>query len=94
MTTLETLQEMLMHDLRLTREQVVPEAQLATLGVDSLGLVELMFQIEDRFHIQIPGDNPTDLHTVFDVSAYVEGLIAARRDAPRRRSATASQNPS
>ena len=32
MSTLETLQDLLMHDHQLTREQVAPEARLPDLG--------------------------------------------------------------
>jgi acyl carrier protein len=79
MNTLDTLQEILMRDHSLSREQLAPTAELATLGIDSLALVELMFQIEDRFSVQIPGDNPTDLRTVADVVAYVDHLVAHAR---------------
>ena len=76
--TLETLQDLLIDEYAIDRARLGPEAELATLGVDSLGLVELLFQIEDRFGVQIPGDAPTDLRTVQDVVAYVDTLLARR----------------
>ncbi len=84
MNTLETLQDVLMKDYSLAREQVAREAELAQLGIDSLGLVELMFRIEDSFAIQIPGDNPTDLRTVADVVDYVDSLVSRQRNRPER----------
>jgi len=78
MNTLGTLQDLLISAYGLAREQLGPDAELASLGVDSLGLVELLFQIEDRFGVQIPGDAPTDLRTVADVVAYIESLLAGR----------------
>jgi acyl carrier protein len=78
MNTLEALQDLLIGAYGLAREQIGPDAELASLGVDSLGLVELLFQIEDRFDVQIPGDAPTDLRTVADVVAYIETLVAGR----------------
>lgn len=78
MSTLESLQELLMKDYALTREQLVPEADLGSLGIDSLGLVELIFAAEDRFGIQIPNEDVA-LRTLGDVAAYVDRLLAERR---------------
>jgi acyl carrier protein len=78
MTTLDTMQDLLVRDYGLPRERLVPEAPLDTLGMDSLGMLELMFKIEDNFKVRIPGDAPTNLRTVQDVVAYVDGLIAQR----------------
>jgi acyl carrier protein len=79
--TLERLQDLLIESYGIERERLGPDAELSTLGVDSLGLVELLFQIEDRFGVQIPGDAPTDLRTVRDVVDYVDTLLAARTPA-------------
>ncbi len=79
MSTLETLQDLLMHDHQLTREQVAPEARLPDLGIDSLALVELMFQVEDRFGIEVPLDDPEALQTLGDVVRYVDALVARGR---------------
>lgn len=76
MSTLETLQDLLMHDHQLTPEQVAAEARLPDLGIDSLALVELMFQVEDRFGIEVPLEDPDALQTLGDVARYVDTLIA------------------
>jgi acyl carrier protein len=49
MSTLETLQDILIEEFDLKRDQVTPTAELAALGVDSLDMLELMFKIEDRY---------------------------------------------
>jgi acyl carrier protein len=76
MSTLETLQEILIEEFDLTRERVAPDAELAALGVDSLDLLELMFKIEDRYELAIRDDVPNDLTTVGD------GLVAVQSKAP------------
>jgi acyl carrier protein len=83
MSTFEILQDILVKDYKVPREQLAPDALLDTFGIDSLGMLELMFKIEDQFHVKIPGDPPTDLSTVRDVVAYIDDLIAghsARQD--------------
>ena len=77
MNTLQILQDILVKDYHLTREQLAPEAILTSLGLDSLSVLELMFKIEDRFKLKILGDTPTDLVTVNDVVLYIDRLIAS-----------------
>jgi acyl carrier protein len=77
MNTLETLQDILVRDYALKREQLAPDAVLTSLNIDSLGLLELMFKIEDHFSLKITGDTPTDLVTVNDVVVYIDGLLAS-----------------
>jgi acyl carrier protein len=83
MSTLETVQDILITEYALTRDRLAPEVQLAALGVDSLGLIEVMFQIEDRFGITVPDDKPPVLVTLSDVVEYVDGLVVAQSAAPR-----------
>ena len=78
MSTLETLQEILVRDYQVPRDRLAPDAVLTRLGLDSLGLLELMFKIEDEFPVKIPGDTPTNLTTVRDVVGYIDGLIASQ----------------
>jgi acyl carrier protein len=75
MSTLETLQDILIDEFALTREQLTPHAELNALGVDSLDLLELMFKIEDRYKLAIRDDVPTTLSTVNDVVLYIDGLL-------------------
>ncbi|MDP9082283.1 MAG: phosphopantetheine-binding protein [Pseudomonadota bacterium] len=81
MSTLHTLQDILVRDYRLTHEQVGPEAVLSSLGLDSLSVLELMFKIEDRFLLKILGDTPTELVKVSDVVLYIDALLVAQAPA-------------
>jgi len=90
MSTLDTLMDILVRDYGVAREQVTSEATLATLGLDSLSLLELMFKIEDRYGVKIADDTPTDLVTVNDVVRYIDGLITRRSEL---RAAGASKVP-
>jgi acyl carrier protein len=76
MSTLETLQGILAQEFKLQTAQLTPEAKLGELGVDSLDLLELMFKIEDQFHLKIKDDVPKSLVTIKDVVGYIDGLLA------------------
>jgi len=63
---------------------VKPEATLESLGIDSLGLVESIFAIEEAFDVSVPfnANDPSqsdfDISSVASVIAAVEGLVAAK----------------
>lgn len=75
MGTLETLQGILAEELKLDPGRLTSEARLEDLGVDSLGLLELMFKIEDRFNLKIKDDIPRTLVTIHDVVLYIDDLL-------------------
>jgi acyl carrier protein len=52
-----------------------PDAELAALGVDSLTLLELMFEIEERFGIKLQEDTPPP-RTCGELAALVVRLAA------------------
>jgi acyl carrier protein len=60
---------------------------LADLGIDSLGLVESIFAIEEAFDIQVPFNANQPEASEFDISSVaaiiraVEGLVAEQKGA-------------
>lgn len=46
------------------------------LGLDSVAIIELLFEIEDRFKIQIPDQDLPGLSTVGSVAAYVHQRLS------------------
>jgi acyl carrier protein len=71
--------------LLLSPDDIAPDAGIDTLGLDSLGKVEVIFALEERFDISVPfnanePDRPDfDFVTVAGVVAGVERLIAQTR---------------
>ena len=63
---------------------VTPESTLEDLGIDSLGLVESIFAIEEAFDINVPfnanepGAGDFDITSVAAIIAGVETLVAAQ----------------
>lgn len=47
------------------------------LGLDSVAMIELLFEIEDRFKIQIPDQDLPGLSTVGSVAAYVHRRLTS-----------------
>lgn len=68
--------------LLLSPDEIAPDARVDDLGLDSLGKVEAIFALEERFGIHVPfnanaPDQPEfDFSTVGSVVRDVEALIA------------------
>lgn len=80
-TTFERLKEILSKDYQLQPDRLTLDAPLESLGIDSLGTVELLWNIEDAFGIKLPSD-PVDLATLGDVVRYVDELVALQGGVP------------
>jgi acyl carrier protein len=75
MTTLARLQTILIKNYpSLQREALTPDALLEELEIDSLGVTELFFSIEDEFKLSVPYEN-VDLKTIDDVVGYIDRLV-------------------
>lgn len=61
------------------------------LGLDSVAVIELLFEIEDRFKIQIPDQDLVGLSTVGSVAAYVQERLASPNTAPKAAAKSAAK---
>jgi acyl carrier protein len=68
---------------------IAPADRIEALGIDSLGMAEVIFAIEERFDVAVPFNGTEtdargmDLSTVAGVIAAVEALVARGTPAPR-----------
>lgn len=80
-STLDRLRAILVKDYQLAADAVTADAALEGLGIDSLGVAELLFNIEDEFKLTLPRE-PVALATVGDVAGFIDGLLAQQQAAP------------
>jgi len=80
-TTLERLRTILVQENKLLPDRLTLDSPLEELGIDSLGTVELLWNIEDTFNIKLPPE-PVDLLTLGDVVHFVDELIASQGLSP------------
>ena len=76
-STFEQLRDLLVRDYGVDAGAVTLETPFDSLGIDSLGLAEMLFTLEDEFKVTVSQD-PVQLVTVAEVVDYIDGLIAAR----------------
>jgi acyl carrier protein len=78
MSSLQTIQRMLVEQFDLKIEDLGPDAQLEGLGLDSLSVIEFMFTLEDELKIKLSNDY-VELKTVGDVVNEIDKIIAEQK---------------
>jgi acyl carrier protein len=76
--TFEVLRQILTKDFEVAPELIHPAARLDQLAIDSLAVIEVMFQLEDEFKISFPQE-PGELSTVGDLASTIDRLVKEQR---------------
>jgi acyl carrier protein len=70
--------EIIVEQLGVAREEVVPEASfIDDLGADSLDIVELVMAMEEEFDVEIPDDDAEKIQTIGDAISYLKEKLAS-----------------
>jgi acyl carrier protein len=67
----EKLKQMIAEEFTIPIEKLTPEATMESLGIDSLALIDFMFNVEDKLGIEMP-DSRAPLTTLGEVYAEIE----------------------
>ena len=73
---------------RIPADSIKLDTSLQELGIDSLDVFTLLFELENAFKISIPDDDVRSLKTVNDIVEGMKKIIAATPPAPPLDSAT------
>ena len=77
MTPYAFMAQILSEKYDVAQEAISPEATLTELGLDSLTVVELLFDVEDEFGIEVPEERAT-FQTLAEAAALVDELVQAK----------------
>jgi acyl carrier protein len=75
MSSLKELQDLIHEKYGIEPASLDPNASMRERGIDSLALVEFVFEIEDRFGISVPDDDP-NIDTLAQLAALVDKVRA------------------
>ena len=75
--TFERVRERVATYLEIPPDKVEADSNLAELGLDSLGALELVFELEEDFKIVVPTERAKEFTTVRAVCDGIESLQAA-----------------
>jgi acyl carrier protein len=73
-STFDRLRAILARDYKLAPETLTPDTPLESLGIDSLGVAELLFNVEDEFAIVLPPEQ-VQLPTLGAVVRFIDDLV-------------------
>jgi len=73
----EFLAQVLSEKYDVSPDAISPEATLTELGLDSLTVVELLFDVEDEFGIEVSEERAT-FQTLAEAAALVDELVQAK----------------
>ena len=62
---------------RIPAEKIALETNLQEMGIDSLDVFSLLFELENAFKISIPDDDVRSIKTVSDIVEGIKKLLAA-----------------
>ena len=82
MTTLERLSRILVQRYKLDPARLTPEQPLDQLGIDSLGMVEMLFFIEEEFRVHLPSEGVT-FGSLGEAAKYIDQLMLTQKSAPQ-----------
>jgi acyl carrier protein len=78
MSTFERVKKVLVEQLDVSEDEVVPPASIIDdLKADSLDVVEIIMGLEEEFDIEIPDDDAEKITTVQQIIDYVDAKTSA-----------------
>jgi acyl carrier protein len=83
-TTLERLRKIIARDFEVDPQLLQGDAQLQDFAIDSLGVIEIMFAVEEEFGITVPhapSGTSTSLNTLDDLVRFIDHLVSEQRSA-------------
>ncbi|MDR1995394.1 acyl carrier protein [Azonexus sp.] len=78
MDSLTQLQELIKEKYQIDPATIDPNAPMLEQGIDSLALAEFLFDVEDRFGIDIPATR-TDANSLAGLAGIIDELVAAKK---------------
>jgi acyl carrier protein len=77
----EELIDLTAEEALIDRAKLVPGATLADLGLDSVGVVSVVFAVEEKYGVEIAEDAFKDVSDFGSFLAVLEGVIETKRAA-------------
>jgi acyl carrier protein len=76
MTTVETISALAGEQFGIDAQQIDADAPIQQLGADSLGYLEFLFELEERFQVSIDQEAVKQVQTLRELGALIDRLLA------------------
>ena len=74
----QTLKESIARQKMISVEDIALDSSLEALGISSLDSISLVFDIEDKYGVEVPNEQLKRVRTVGDIVDGVDALIQAK----------------
>jgi len=81
MSTVDQLKHLIHDKFGVASEAIDPDAPFASYDLDSLTVAELMFAIDDEFHVIVPDEAALTVTTLRGLADLLDTLLAQKRAA-------------
>jgi acyl carrier protein len=78
MNSIEALSQLIHEQFGVQPAEIDPDAPFAQYNLDSLTLAELMFAVEDKFHVQVPDEAVSSIANLRGLSQLLDELCATK----------------
>lgn len=78
-STIARLRDLLVAEHELRPESLQESVTLESLGIDSLGTIELLWMVEEQFGIELPTEPAEGLDTLGDIVRFIDVLVEQQR---------------
>lgn len=78
MDTLQTLKQVAAEQFGGEPESIDENKPIDQLGIDSLGFLEFLFELEDKLGLSIPQDSVAKVHTLRELATVIDRLVAEK----------------
>lgn len=82
MDTLVRIKQLAAKQFGVDADTIDENVPVTELGIDSLGFLEFMFELEDDFSFPIPQEAVEHVRTLRELATAIDGLIAAKATTP------------
>jgi acyl carrier protein len=82
MDTLIRIKQLAAKQFGVDADSIDENVPISQLGIDSLGFLEFMFELEDAFGFPIPQESVQHVTTLQELATAVDELIAAKPATP------------
>ncbi len=82
MDTLHIIKELAAQQFGGEPDAIDDAAPVDQLGIDSLGFLEFLFELEDKLSVSIPQESVANVRTLRELATVIDALIAAKSAAP------------
>jgi acyl carrier protein len=85
-TTLEFLRQLIARDFEVDPQVMQVDARLEDFAIDSLGIIEILFAVEEQFSITVPPEPPdarTPIKTLNDLVRFIDRLVSEQHGATK-----------